>query len=44
MKDHPSFHSIYDAILVALEQRVAEHCMFAYKAVVQNQGAVISVQ
>lgn len=40
----PPFHSIYDAILVALEHRVAEQCNFAHNAFFQNQGSVAILQ
>lgn len=31
-----SFHLVYNAILVAMEQRANEHGMFAYNAFIQN--------
>lgn len=40
----PSFLSVYDVILVAMEQWADEHCMFAYSEFIQNRGSMITVQ
>lgn len=43
-ENDPSFHSVYDDILVATEQSAAEHRMFASRAFSRIRGTVTTVQ
>lgn len=43
-ENDPSFHSVYDDILVSIHQSAAEHRMFASRAYLQIRGTVTNVQ
>lgn len=44
VRNDPSFHSVYDDILVAIAQSAAEHRMFASRAFFKICGTVTTVQ